>query len=65
MAKHIHGGWYKPGDEIPQPNFVVLGGNLRKNFKPSSPPPKKEGSEKPSLPPKQKDKPQGGQQQDK
>ena len=43
MAKLINRGWSKPGDEIPQPIFVVLGGNLRKNFKPSSPPPKDEG----------------------
>jgi hypothetical protein len=42
MAKHIHEGWSKPGDEIPQPNFVVLGGNLRKNSKSQSPPPKTE-----------------------
>jgi hypothetical protein len=42
MAKHIHKGWSKPGDEIPQPISVVLGGNLRKNFKPSSLPPKDE-----------------------
>jgi hypothetical protein len=29
MAKHIHEGWAKPSDEIPQPISVVLGGNLR------------------------------------
>jgi hypothetical protein len=45
MAKLINRGWSKPGDEIPQPIFVVLGGNLRKNFKPSSPPPKDEGKQ--------------------
>jgi hypothetical protein len=34
--KHIHRGWLKPGEEIPQPIGVVLGGNLRQSSKPSS-----------------------------
>ena len=29
MAKHIHQGWAKPGDEIPQPIGVALGNKLR------------------------------------
>jgi hypothetical protein len=29
MAKHIHEGWSKPGDEIPQPTDVMMGRNLR------------------------------------
>jgi hypothetical protein len=40
--KHIHKGWSKPGDEIPQPIGVVLGGNLRQGSKPQLPPPKDE-----------------------
>jgi hypothetical protein len=35
--KPIIKGWSKPGDEIPQPIGVVLGGNLRQNSKPRSP----------------------------
>ena len=42
MAKHIHEGWAKPSDEIPQPISVVLGSNLRQGSKPSSTPPKQE-----------------------
>ena len=34
MAKLIYKGWLKPGDEIPQPMGVVLGGNLRQNAEP-------------------------------
>jgi len=34
MAKLIYKGWLKPGDEIPQPIGVVLGGNLRQNAEP-------------------------------
>jgi hypothetical protein len=45
MAKHIFEGWAKPGDEIPQPISVMLGGNLRLNSKPQSPPPKEEDKE--------------------
>jgi hypothetical protein len=40
--KHIHKGWWKPGDEIPQPISVVLGGNLRQGPRPPSRPPKDE-----------------------
>ena len=29
--KHIHKGWAKPGDEIPQPIGLALGNNLRQN----------------------------------
>ena len=32
--KLINRGWAKPGDEIPQPIGVVLGGNLRQNAEP-------------------------------
>jgi hypothetical protein len=46
MAKLINRGWYKPGDEIPQPIGIVLGSNLRPASKP------------PSKPPKQEDKPE-------
>jgi hypothetical protein len=42
MAKLIYKGWSKPGEEIPQPIGVVLGGNLRQNSKPPSPPHKDE-----------------------
>ena len=42
MAKHIYKGWSKPGDEIPQPVGIVLGGNLRQNSRPPPPPPKDE-----------------------
>jgi len=42
MAKLINKGWSKPGDEIPQPIGVVLGGNLKQGSKPPSPPPKQE-----------------------
>ena len=42
MAKLIYKGWYKSGEEIPQPISVVLGNNLRQNSKPPSPPPKQE-----------------------
>jgi len=55
-VKLINRGWSKPGDEIPQPNFVVLGGNLRKNSKPSSPPPKKPQSPPPKDEGKQENK---------
>ena len=34
MAKLIHDGWSKPGDDIPQPVGIVLGGNLRQNTEP-------------------------------
>jgi hypothetical protein len=34
MAKHIHEGWAKPSDVIPQPISVVLGSNLRQNAEP-------------------------------
>jgi hypothetical protein len=34
MAKHIDGGWAKPGDDIPQSVGIVLGGNLRQNAEP-------------------------------
>jgi hypothetical protein len=30
MAKYIHEGWSKGGDDIPQPTGIVLGGNLRR-----------------------------------
>jgi hypothetical protein len=40
--KHIHKGWAKPGDEIPQPIGVALGNNLRQNAEP--PRPKKQPS---------------------
>ena len=40
--KHIHTGWAKPGDEIPQPIGVALGNNLRQNAGP--PRPKKQPS---------------------
>src|SRR6516164_3087851 len=42
MAKYTYLGWYKPGDKIPQPIGVVLGGNLKQGSKPPSPPPKQE-----------------------
>ena len=42
MAKLIHKGWSKPGDEIPQPIGIVPGNNLRPNSKHQSPPPKDE-----------------------
>jgi hypothetical protein len=42
MAKLINQGWSKRGDEIRQPIGVVLGGDLKANSKPSSPPPKGE-----------------------
>jgi hypothetical protein len=32
--KLINKGWAKPGDEIPQPVSIVLGGNLRQNTEP-------------------------------
>jgi len=38
MAKLIYEGWSKPGEEIPQPISVVLGSNLKQNFKPQAPP---------------------------
>ena len=38
MAKYIFKGFSKTSDEIPQPNFVVLGSNLRENSKPQAPP---------------------------
>ncbi len=38
MAQLINLGWSKPGDEIPQPVGVVLGGNLRTKSEPQSPP---------------------------
>ena len=44
MAKVINKGWSKPGDEIPQPVGVVLGGNQSRNSEPQSPP-------KPKRPP--------------
>jgi hypothetical protein len=34
MVKHIHEGWSKSFDEIPQPVGIVLGGNLRQNSEP-------------------------------
>jgi hypothetical protein len=36
MAKVIDKGWSKPGDEIPQPVGVVLGGNLRPSSMPQT-----------------------------
>jgi hypothetical protein len=42
MAKVINKGWWKPGDEIPQPVGIVLGKNFRQNSKPQLPPPKDE-----------------------
>jgi hypothetical protein len=42
MAKYTYLGWYKPGDKIPQPIGVVLGGNLKQGSKPPSPAPKQE-----------------------
>jgi len=45
MAKLINKGWSKPGDEIPQPISVLLGGNLRQASRPPSPPPKDEDNQ--------------------
>jgi hypothetical protein len=42
MGKLIFKGWSKESDEILQPNFVVLGSNLRQNSKPQPLPPKGE-----------------------
>jgi hypothetical protein len=31
VGKYIHGGFYKPGDVIPQPVSFLMGSNLRQN----------------------------------
>jgi hypothetical protein len=31
MGKVTHHGWYKPGDDIPQPTGIIMGRNLRKS----------------------------------
>jgi hypothetical protein len=29
MGTVTHKGWYKPGDDIPQPTSIIMGRNLR------------------------------------